>query len=233
MIKEELEKLVELQEIDSQIKELEEEISSFPIKKKLLETQLNSALEKNNAAKKEHKKIQLYKKENELELEGMETEIKKLQARLNEVKTNKEYSSILSEITMLKAKKSKIEDAILLTMEKEDMLNSQLAELSAKNSMFAQEIELKIQQQTEKTEKAKMALKQLQEKRDKIIPSISKNVYEIYERILKGKKDRVAICKLEQGSCGGCRVFVPVYIEEKVKEKKEIVCCENCSRILY
>jgi len=233
MIKEELEKLVELQEIDSQIKELEEEITSFPIKKKLLETQLNSALEKNNAAKKEHKKIQLYKKENELELEGMETEIKKLQARLNEVKTNKEYSSILSEITTLKAKKSKIEDAILLAMEKEDMLNSQLAELSAKNSMFAQEIELKIQQETEKIEKAKIALKQLQEKRDKIIPSISKNIYEIYERILKGKKDRVAICKLEQGSCGGCRVFVPVYIEEKVKENKEIVCCENCSRILY
>jgi len=51
--------------------------------------------------------------------------------------------------------------------------------------------------------------------------------------VLETEKDGIAICKLEDGRCSGCSIYVPTYIEEKVKKKKEIVQCENCSRILY
>ncbi|HNS31392.1 MAG TPA: C4-type zinc ribbon domain-containing protein [bacterium] len=233
MIKEDIEKLIELQEIDSLINDIEEEINSFPERKNMLEKELKDALEKNDAVKKEHKKLQIDRKENELELEGMEGEIKKLQIRLNEVKTNKEYTSILSEIETVKAKKSKTEDTILSIMEKDEVLNRTLSTLSEKNSRLTGEIELKVQAETKKTEENKLKLKELQDKRNAKLPSISKEIYAKYERILKGKKNRLAICRLENGSCSGCRVFVPTYIEEKVKEKKEIVNCENCSRILY
>ena len=116
MFKKELEKLFELQEIDINIFDLEEEIASFPGRKKQMEKEISDALAKNEAARKEHKKLQLERKEKELELEGLETEIKKLQARINEVKTNKEYTAILSEIENLKTRRTRSEDLILSVM---------------------------------------------------------------------------------------------------------------------
>lgn len=232
-VKDELDKLIALQEIDSLIYEWEEEINSFPAKKAALEKPLQDYSEKAALAKKEHKRLQLQRKENELELEGIEGEIKKLQGRVNEVKTNKEYTSILSEVESLKAKKDRIEDLILAVMEKDEIVEKQLEDLSLKNSRLSEETEIQVKEASEKTEEIKSKLKELSEKREKAASIVEKDVYEKYERILKGKKDRIAICRLEKGSCSGCRVFVPTYIEEKLKGKKEIVHCENCSRILY
>ena len=233
MIREELQKLAELQEIDSCILDLEEEINSFPEIKNSLEQDIKKELEKKDMAQKEYKRLLIDKKEKELELEGVEGEIKKLQVRLNEVKTNKEYTVILAEINALKSKKLKTEDAILLDMEKEELLTTQLSNLTDKNDKLVKNIELKIKEAEVKVEQEKEDLKELKKKREEALPSINSNFYSIYERILKGHKNRIAICRLEESSCTGCRVFVPTYIEEKVKAKKEIVHCENCSRILY
>jgi uncharacterized protein len=233
MVKDEIVKLIALQEMDSIIHEWEEAVSSFPLKKNEIEKPLNDAVGKNDSAKKEHKKLQLQRKENELELEGLDTEIKKLQGQLHEVKTNKEYTSIIAEIEALKKKKAKTEDLILSVMEKDEMIESQLSDSSSKNSLLAKEVEQKLKEETEKTEAIKAKLKEMHEKRREAASSVKKDIYEKYERILRGKKNGVAICRLENGSCSGCRVFVPTYIEEKVKEKKELVHCENCSRILY
>jgi len=233
MVKDEIAKLVALQEMDSLIYEWEEEINNFPSRKNELEKPLSEAVGKNDSAKKEHKQLQLQKKENELELEGLDEEIKKLQGKLHEVKTNKEYKSILAELETLKKKKSKTEEVILSVMEKDEMIESQLSDLSSNKSLMAKEVEAKLKEETEKIEDIKSRLKEMHEKRKEAASSVKKDIYEKYERILKGKKNGVAICRLENGSCNGCRVFVPTYIEEKVKEKKEIVHCENCSRILY
>lgn len=233
MFKKELEKLFELQEIDINIFDLEEEIASFPGRKKQMEKEISDTLAKNEAASKEHKKLQLERKEKELELEGLETEIKKLQTRINEVKTNKEYTAILSEIENLKTRRTRTEDLILSVMDKDDTISVQLKKLSENHAKLTGDVALKIKEETEKNESIMIKLKDLKEKRKDIVPGINKDIYLVYERILRGKKNGMAMCRLENGNCAGCRVFVPTYIEEKVKEKKELVHCENCSRILY
>lgn len=173
------------------------------------------------------------KKERELELVSIEDEIKKLQKRLDEVKTNKEYTSLLSEIDNLKKKKEDTEEIVLLLMEQEDQINKRMSDLSKRSDEIKKEVEFKITEKTSKVEELKKVLEEKNAERVKIVSEIRKDVYEVYEKIRAGKKDGIAVCKLEGQSCTGCSMFVPVYLTEKVKAKKELVKCENCSRILY
>ena len=118
-------------------------------------------------------------------------------------------------------------------MEKEDQINKKLIESSKKSEEMKKEIEAKIIEETRKVKEMKKKLEEKKLERAQIVSEIRVDVYEIYERIRAGKKNGIAICKLEGQSCTGCSMFVPVYVAEKVKAKKEIVHCENCSRILY
>jgi len=233
MLTQEIEKLVKLQELDTEIKTYRETIDSFPARKKQLAQSVESALEDTNLIKKEHKKLQVEKKERELEIQAIEEEIKKLQKRMDEVKTNKEYNSLLSEIETFKGKITGIEDLLLTMMEKDEEINKQLAGHSVKAEEFKKDTALKIQEEEKQIEEMQERLKEKSAGREKLAAEINKALYKIYEKISTGKKDGIAICMLEGESCSRCSVFVPTYIAEKVKTKKEIVNCENCSRILY
>jgi len=233
MLNEEIEKLIKLQEMDIEIHTCLETVNNFPEKKKKFGESVESALEDVNLIKKEQKKLQVEKKEMELELQAIEEEIKKLQKRMDEVKTNKEYNSLLAEIDMLKGKKTNMEDALLSLMEKDEDITRQLASHSRKSEQLKAEIESKIQEEGKEIEIMQAGLQARSAEREKLASGIDRNLYRIYEKIRKGKKDGIAVCKLEGESCSCCSVFVPTYIVEKVKSKKEIVNCENCSRILY
>jgi uncharacterized protein len=233
MLTEEIEKLVRLQELDNEIKALEETVNNYPIQKKQMEQSVESSVKDITVLKKEQKKLQVERKEKELEIQENEEATKKLLKSLDEVKTNKEYTSLLSEIETLKKKKSGLEDTLLLMMEKDEQLNKQLADFSSKSDRLKTEIEDKVQEEGKKIEDMRVQLQEKISLREKLVPDIDREIYTLYEKIRKSKKDGIAICKLEGESCSGCSVFVPTYMAEKVKAKKQIVQCENCSRILY
>lgn len=233
MLTQEIEKLAILQELDSEIQDCQETINNSPLKKKQMEQSVESILKDVTTIKKEQKKLQLERKEKELELLGNEEEIKKLQKSMDEVKTNKEYTSLLSEIETLKKKKSALEDTLLVLMEKDDQLNKQLEDFSSKSDKLKTEVEVKMQEEAKKLEDIRLQLKGKEAQRQKIVAEIDKEIYALYEKIRASKKDGIAICRLEGESCTGCSVFVPTYMAEKVKAKKTPVQCENCSRILY
>jgi hypothetical protein len=120
-----------------------------------------------------------------------------------------------------------------MLMEKEDKINEGLADIENKSAEMKREVEAKLSKEVEKMEEVKKLLEEKTPERKKIVAGISHTVYEIYEKIRIGKKDSIAICKMEGQSCSGCSMFVPVHLTEKIKAGKELVHCENCSRILY
>jgi len=237
MVKDQLEKLVELQNIDDEIRKLKEEISYLPEKLKEWERVLKQKSSKLDEIKKEHTKIKLLRREKEGALLEIENQIQKLQKSLTEVKTNKEYNSILTEITNLKNKISQDEEEVIIIMEKDDELARKEKEFLSILEEEKKSIEMKKKEEEEKIEKLKGILKTKESERDKKTNEIDKAILNLYEKIKKSKKDGIAICRLHQEpgkeSCSGCFVFVPTYLVEKVKKKNEIVQCENCSRILY
>ena len=53
-----------------------------------------------------------------------------------------------------------------------------------------------------------------------------------YEKLVNRQRNGLAVVKVSRGACGGCFNIVPPQRQAEIKEKKKIILCEYCGRIL-
>lgn len=231
-IKEETQKLVQLQEIDRQIFNLNKEKAEQPKILQGLQENFDSKKANLKALEENKQKQQMKQREDEIELGTREENIKKSQNQLGQLKTNKDYQIKLTEIESFKADKSIIEERILKIMDEIDV---------ASKSIETEKEVLKTEEKKYSDEKNALLnrskeidamLGDFQGKRKILSVSIHKRILEQYEHILHGKEG-FAIVKVKDNSCYGCFMKVPHQVINEIKMHERLVTCEICSRILY
>lgn len=231
-VQEQLETLIKLQKIDGEIYRFKEEKAAKPAQKHSLEEAF--AQKRQTLKDKEDglKSSQLKRKEYEMDLGAREKEIKKYQAQLFQIKTNKEYASLQKEIEGLKADNAVLEDDILELMEKIDEVKAEIAK--EREKIVADEKKLK-----EETEKIGREIKDIDEKiaslekeRSQLCANIERGLLSRYERILKAK-DALALVPIVGESCGGCHRVLPPQVINEARMKDRVITCEFCARLLY
>ena len=231
-IKEQIGLLIGLQGIDGQIYALNKEKAYMPGHLKSIDEALELKKTSIKQAEEDLKNIQLKLKEKEGNLQQKEEQIKKLQGQLYTLKTNKEYSTMLSEIGGIKADNSLTEEDIIKFMDEIELVKKKILE---EKGLFKTE-ELKAQKEKEniklKAAEIETKLSGLNEKRNAVIPNIEKQVLSRYEKILKNK-DGLAMARIEESSCGGCHMNLPPQVISDVKLREDIVICGSCLRMLY
>jgi predicted nucleic acid-binding Zn-ribbon protein len=68
--------------------------------------------------------------------------------------------------------------------------------------------------------------------REVLIPKTQPDMFKIYERLLKNKRDRVVV-PIENRTCSGCHIVLTAQHENLIRKGDRLVFCEHCSRILY
>ena len=53
-----------------------------------------------------------------------------------------------------------------------------------------------------------------------------------YDRIRKNYRNGLAVVPVERDACGGCFNAIPPQKQSEIKQRKKIIICENCGRIL-
>ena len=53
-----------------------------------------------------------------------------------------------------------------------------------------------------------------------------------YDKIRNNYRNGLAVVPIERDSCGGCFNAIPPQKQSEVKQRKKIIVCENCGRIL-
>lgn len=149
-----------------------------------------------------------------------------------EVKTNKEYSAILSEIQDVEKKISNIEDEILMIMElveeKTEENKGNLERLKLEEKRF--QIERK--EKEEEIERLQQLLDIEYKKRKEIEELIDKKVLREYFKI-KEIRNGVAVINVNDYVCQGCHMSMPPQTFNDIKNNNRIIHCSHCSRILY
>ncbi len=223
--------LLEIQDLDIKIHSIEESIAEIPRKLKETEETLDNTRKQIKKFKKDIEKAIVERKNKELELESNQGTIRKYQSQLYNVKTNKEYASLLHEIEELKRQNSVLEDGIIELMEKvesgEELLNKKKKELEEEEQNYQE----KVEEGNKNLEELKKKREQLEHKKAELSPSISSSLLARYNRLIKAKG--MALVPVINGTCGGCHMELPPQVLNEVKSGKRLVACERCSRILY
>lgn len=231
-LKSQLNNLVKLQTIDSEIYTLNNEKQAKPLEIKAAEEEFES--KKKHLAELEKNLLDLQKarKEKELELAAKEEEAKKLQGQLYSLKTNKEYQTMMQQIQDCKADGSVIEDKILGLFDNADKLK---IEVDRENERLKGEEKVFNDQKKKVSDRIKEIddrLAQLDAQRKQAIPDIDPKILSQYERIL-ANRDGLAIVMAKDNNCKGCNMVVPPQVENLIKMYDKIITCETCNRILY
>jgi len=74
----------------------------------------------------------------------------------------------------------------------------------------------------------KLGVQNLSDAREKV----DERLLNSYDRIRKNYRNGLAVVPVERDACGGCFNAIPPQKQSEIKQRKKIIICENCGRIL-
>lgn len=167
------------------------------------------------------------------DLEEVKEKIQQTEKNQKSVKTVDEFNALSQTITQSERKKTALESQFSdlteqLQSEEEIQVNleASVEDTQKRSVKIVEEIEENVKLINEEG-------KTLKEQRDQLAQSLeNSNVFQIYERLLKNKKNRVVV-PIENRVCQGCHITLTAQHENLVRRGERLVYCEYCSRIHY
>ena len=229
---EKFEVLKRLQSLKNKINGLEasQERRKQDVQKKKVQIENEKAL----AEKKHEAKIAVQKEidRKELNLKTNEGEITKYNVQLNSIKSNKEYSILVSEIGSKKADISVLEDEILDTMSRLEIANQE--HVKATEVLRNEEESLKdlIESVDAEVKVVDDEIEKIKNEQKKYVDLLDEYSLKHYNRLsnIKGGK---AVVPVIGNVCGGCSMNIRAQTLNALMGGKDLVFCQSCSRILY
>jgi predicted nucleic acid-binding Zn-ribbon protein len=231
-LKDQLEQLVHLQQIDNRLAVLKSETARIPQRVEAVQKLLADAQKNLVQSHTDWEACNQRKREKERDLESCEERLSKARNRQSEIKTNKEYQLHLQEIETLRAEKGRIEEELLTLMEQFDVFKRKENELGQIVKAAEQKFESERQQLENQSEALKTERDVVEKEREAVIPTIEPKLLKMYQKIKSLHRD-LAVVPIRHGTCGGCHMNIPPQRVAEVKARQQILTCSQCQRILY
>lgn len=231
-IKEQLDFLIKLQELDNIIDKLNETKAAIPEKIRINRERITNQEQNITNFKSKYTDIQKSRRADELECETKNGEIKKLQAKLYEVKTNKEYTTMQHEIETIKEEKAKLEELIIQKMFEEDEAKKSISGAQETLKEIEKEVVKEEAVHNKELKDVEAQLEVQLQGRANMTNQIEAVVLKEYEKIRKSKGG-VAIAKIINNTCGECYMTIRPQLIIEVNKHEQLILCDSCSRILY
>ncbi|HVY74975.1 MAG TPA: C4-type zinc ribbon domain-containing protein [Puia sp.] len=231
-VEEKLSSLISLQKIESKLDEYKVLKGELPMEVSDLEDEIQGLNSRQTRIEEEINGIQEFIGQKKQLMKDAEELIKKYDKQSQNVKNSREFEAINKEIEMqqleVKLAEKHIKDANEEVAEKVLQLDKAKKAIAAKESVLKNKKEEldKIIAATEKEEKhfAKLS----SEAREKIEPRLLNS----YDRIRSNYRNGLAVVPVVRDACGGCFNAIPPQRQSEIRQRKKIIFCENCVRIL-
>ena len=231
-VEEKLASLVSLQKIESKIDEIQVLKGELPMEVSDLEDEIQGLHARQTRIEEEINGIQEFINQKKNLIKEADGLIKKYEKQSENVKNSREFEAINKEIEMqqleMKLAEKHIKDANEEIAEKVQVLDKAKKNLGAKEGVLnTKKAELeKIIASTEKEEKHFNKL--ASEAREKV----EERVLLSYDRIRTNYRNGLGVVPVERDACGGCFNAIPPQRQSEIRQRKKIIVCENCGRIL-
>lgn len=231
-VEEKLSSLVKLQKVDSKLDGIQILKGELPIEVSDLEDEIAGLNARQNRIEEEMNGIQQFIEEKKVAIKDSQELIKKYEKQSDNVKNNREFEAISKEMEMqtleVKLAEKHIKDATEDIAEKGKQLELAKKAISAKeNNLKGKKSELeKIIEETDKEEKHYRKLE------EEARSHVDARLLTSYDRIRNNYRNGLAVVPVERDSCGGCYNAIPPQKQSEIKQRKKIIVCENCGRIL-
>ncbi len=232
-MKAELEKLVDLQVTDTNIRRLKRSIESSQERRASLEQEFEQHAFSIREIQKRRDDLNAERAENEKHIAENKTYLERADRNLKHAQNQKEYETAMREIDGLQKQvgvhEAKVVELMAAAEEVETELSSRAEEISTLDSkrdeaLAAFEAQIDNDRAELETETSK---------RESVFVTLPAQLAGVYNRLAQRSRDGIAVAEVINGSCTACNMSLRPQMNVEVKKGNQIITCENCSRILY
>lgn len=226
------EKLINLQKYDKEISDTSIFLEKIPRQIEEINKKIENSFQIVTQAKEKISKNQKKRRTLEAEVKDTKAKISKYKQQLNDVKSNREYSSFLKEIEEAQQIVDSSEEEIISEMLAADEIEDEIKEANQKYI----ETEKKLTKEIDNIKKTKEELETKKEKlhqeKEQLIPKIPSSQVKLYLKIYNNKNG-IAMSPVKDEFCSMCHMRVRPQVLNELKENKKLILCENCGRVLF
>nr|WP_246559283.1 C4-type zinc ribbon domain-containing protein [Geoanaerobacter pelophilus] len=226
-----METLYELQEIDLKLDGIEGVRNSLLAEIDTLDQKVAEARQELLAREESCASLDAEKEGLEVTLATEAENIARSEARLKEIKTQKEYLAVSKEITAARKMKTELEEQLLQKISLADELKGEIAERKSnldalEGNIAAQKAEVQV-----KVDALERDITVDQTSRDEKMKTLPPAVVKRYAQLRKMRRG-LAVVEARDGSCLGCNINLPPQLYNTLFRGDELITCPHCQRMV-
>lgn len=232
-MKSELEKLIDLQTTDSNIRRLRKTIETADQRRAEIQQEfeqhassIREIQARRDSLRAEHADLERQAAENRVYLERAERNLKHAQ-------NQKEYETAMRETDSLQKQITTFETQAIEKLAEVEEVENSLKERSEEIDTLESKREAALADFDSEVAAAKSELDVAAAHREKVFTTLPKNFASVYDRLVQRSKDGIAVAEVVNGSCSACFMALRPQMQLEVKRGDAIITCENCTRIMY
>jgi uncharacterized protein len=227
-----LQHLITLQDLDAAAERLRRQIADVPALSAALDERLAALTSAVAAVKERTSASQTARREIEKDLAVVQGRLSKYKDQLMEVKTNKEYHAMQTEIATAEQQVRLQEDRLLERMEEAETLAAELKTAEAALKTGQADVANERQRLDSERATAERELTTTTSERATIAATVSAPALALFEHVSKHRKG-LAMSEAKDGHCMQCHVRLRPQVFNDVRRNERLIQCESCSRILF
>ena len=229
----ELDKLIDLQKTDTNLRRLKRLLDTADARRAEIEEEFEQHA--SSIREIQGRRDTLNAKRADLERQIAESKIylERADRNLKHSQNQKEYETAMRDLDTGQKQIAGFETQVVEIMEELEGVEKELGErseeiatLDGKRAVAMKEFEAAIK--VDKAEYDKQS-----KHRAGAFATLPARLAHIYDRMAQRSRDGIAVAEVVNGSCSACFVLLRPQVQLNVKKGDEIITCENCTRILF
>ncbi len=232
-MKSELDKLIELQITDTNIRRLKQSIESANERRAEIEQEFEQHAFSIRELQNKRKADRETRADLETQIITNKTYIDRANRNLQNATDTKQYETAMRELDTLQKQVSKLETEVLEKMDEIEEVEKVLAEraeevdsLEVNREKAIAEFDAELKANQKEFDSATRA-------REVVFATLPAQLASVYNRLAQRSRDGIAVAEVVAGSCSACFMALRPQMQVELKTSGEIITCESCARILY
>ena len=231
-IEEKLRALHEMQSVVSEVDKIKTLRGELPLEVQDLEDEITGLKTRLTNFDEEVKNLDTAISNKKIAIKESQALITKYTEQQNNVRNNREFDSLSKEMEFqnleIELSEKRIKEFTVEMNEKKESISTSTTLLAERED----DLERKKKELNEITEETKIEEEKLKTKSEKIESFIEPRLVMAFKRIRKNARNGLAVVTIQRDACGGCFNKIPPQRQLDIANRKKIIVCEYCGRIL-
>jgi predicted nucleic acid-binding Zn-ribbon protein len=228
-----LQRLIELQRLESAIADAKQRIASHPQRLADIDARLAAATQAFETVKQQLKDNHDARRALDKDVALYQGRLSKFKDQQSAVKTNREYQALGHEIEMAQRELGAVEEKVLERMMEADVIAADIKQGEKTFAARRTEIEAERTLLAEELVGAQRTLTDATEARSALLKSLDPRLVTVFEQVARARKGVAVTIATRDGLCSVCHVRLRPAVFQQIRHNDSIVQCDSCQRILY